>query len=227
MRRGDARADERRRLMMKTTKPIEVTPTVYVIDDDPGVRRAITWMLESSGRRVESFSSGEAFLESYHPERSGCLVLDVRMPGMSGLALQEEIIRRGITLPVIMISGFSEVSVAVRALQLGAFDFIEKPIADAVLLERIDTAFALDAERRQRRFLRERCSSRLGRLTRREREVMAMVVAGKANKVVAYELGISQKTVESHRARVMSKLEVDSLPDLVRLEWIALHAEAA
>ena len=212
---------------MKTTKSNEVTPTVYVIDDDPGARRAIAWMLESSGRRVESFASGEAFLERYRPECTGCLVLDVRMPGMSGVALQEEIIRRGITLPVIMISGFGEVSVAVRALQLGAFDFIEKPIADTVLLERIDTAFALDAERRQRRFLRERCTSRLGRLTRREREVMAMVVAGKANKVVAYELGISQKTVESHRARVMSKLEVSSLPELVRLEWIALHAEAA
>lgn len=211
---------------MKTIKPIEVTPTVYVIDDDPGARRAITWMLESSGRRVESFASGEAFLESYRTDHAGCVVLDVRMPGMGGLALQEEIVRRGIPLPVIMITGYSEVSVAVRALQLGAIDFIEKPIADAVFLERIGHAFALDAERRQRRCLRERCTNRIGRLTRREREVMAMVVAGKANKVVAYELGISQKTVESHRARVMSKLEVASLPDLVRLEWIALHAEA-
>ena len=210
---------------MKTTRPIEVTPTVYVIDDDPGARRAITWMLESSGRRVESFASGEAFLESYRADHAGCVVLDVRMPGMGGLALQEEIVRRGIPLPVIMITGYSEVSVAVRALQLGAIDFIEKPIADAVFLERIEHAFALDAERRQRRCLRERCTHRLGRLTRREREVMAMLVARKANKVVAYELGISQKTVESHRARVMSKLEVASLPDLVRLEWIALHAE--
>jgi two-component system, LuxR family, response regulator FixJ len=213
--------------MMNGMDDTKLARTVFVVDDDPTARRAITWMLESGGRRVEPFDSGEAFLRAYRPDQSGCLILDLRMPGMSGLALQEELTRRGVGLPVIILTGYGEVAVAVEALQRGAIDFIEKPVDDVRLQQCIDTAFALDAERRRRESLRRGCASRIGRLTRREREVMSMVVAGKANKVVAYELGISQKTVESHRARVMSKLEVHSLPDLVRLEWVAMHGDTS
>jgi two-component system response regulator TtrR len=210
---------------MKGINHTDRNPTVYVVDDDPGARQAIVWMLESAGRHVQAFDSGEEFLAAYRPERTGCLVLDLRLRGMTGLALQDELVRRGIALPVIMMTGYAEVSAAVEALQRGAIDFIEKPVDDARLLERIETAFALDAERRRRECLRRACAARIERLTRREREVMAMVVAGKANKVVAYELGISHKTVESHRASVMTKLEVQSFADLVRLEWQAGHGE--
>lgn len=212
---------------MKGINHTDPNPTVYVVDDDAGARQAIVWMLESAGRHVEAFPSAEEFLAAYRPERIGCLVLDLRLRGMTGLALQDELARRGITLPVIMMTGYAEVSAAVEALQRGALDFIEKPVDDARLLERVETAFALDAERRRRGRLRRACAARIERLTRREREVMAMVVAGKANKVVAYELGISHKTVESHRASVMSKLEVQSFADLVRLEWQAEHREFA
>jgi FixJ family two-component response regulator len=212
---------------MTATNRTDPTPTVHVVDDDPGVRQAIVWMLESAGRHVQAFDSAEEFLAAYPAERSGCLVLDLRLRGMTGLALLDELAQRGITLPVIMLTGFAEVSVAVEALQRGAIDFIEKPVDDARLLERVETALALDAERRRRERLRRACTARIERLTRREREVMAMVVAGKANKVVAYELGISHKTVESHRASVMSKLEVQSFADLVRLGWQAGHGELA
>jgi FixJ family two-component response regulator len=197
--------------------------TVFVIDDDPATRDSIAWLLESARWSVETFESGEAFLAAYNPQRPGCLILDIRLPGMSGVALQEELTRRGIVLPVIMLTGFGDVSLAVQAFQQGAFDFIEKPFTDDQILACIGRAIALDRDRRRREGQRTAASSRLNRLTPREREVMAMVVAGKANKVVAYDLGISQKTVESHRARLMEKLDVQCLADLVRLEFVALH----
>ena len=208
---------------MNAAHPAHSTPTVFVIDDDAGTRRAITWLLEANGQCVEAFASGEDFLRAYHPDRSGCLILDLRLPGMSGLALQEELDRRAIRLPVIMLSGYPAVAQAVEALQRGALDFLEKPVDEAVLLKHVERALAIDGERRRRERLRHACSERIDRLTPREREVMTLVVAGKPNKVVAWELGISQKTVECHRARVMSKLEVSSLADLVRLEWMAMH----
>ena len=176
---------------MKEINHTDPTPIVYVVDDDAGARHAIVWMLESAGRQVEAFDSAEEFLATYRCERIGCLVLDLRLRGMTGLALQDELAQRGITLPVIMMTGYAEVSAAVEAVQRGALDFIEKPVDEARLLERVETAFRLDAERRRRERLRRACAARLERLTRREREIMAMVVAGKANKVVAYELGIS------------------------------------
>jgi FixJ family two-component response regulator len=212
---------------MATNNNSAPVPCVFIVDDDPATRRALTWMLESAGRTVEAFESGNDFLQAYVPGRPGCLLLDLRMPRMTGLALQEELNARGIELPVIMLSGYGEVSVAVQALQRGALDFLEKPVDDTRLLAQVDRAFAVDNERRREHSVRQKCSVRLRRLTPREREVMTMVVAGMANKVVAYELGISQKTVESHRARVMSKLEVQSLADLVRLEWIAGHQDQA
>ena len=208
---------------MNGTTLLHPGPTVFVIDDDAGTRHAITWLLEASGQRVETFPSGEAFLRAYQPDRSGCLILDLRLPGMSGLALQGEMARRGIRLPVIMLSGYPAVAQAVEALQRGALDFLEKPVDEGVLLKHVERALAIDGERRRRDRLRHACSQRIERLTPREREVMALVVAGKPNKVVASELGISQKTVECHRARVMSKLEVSSIAELVRLECMAMH----
>jgi two-component system response regulator TtrR len=213
--------------MMNAPNHPKPTPIVFVVEVDPGARQAIVWMLESAGGQVAAVESGENFLAAYRPEQTGCLILDMRLRGMTGLALQDELARCGITLPVIMMTGHAEVSAAVEALQRGAIDFIEKPVDGARLLERVETGCALDAERRRRERLRRACAERIERLTRREREVMTMVVAGKANKVVAYELGISPKTVESHRASVMSKLEVQSLADLVRLEWLAGHGELA
>ncbi len=212
---------------MMATEKSPAQPCVFIVDDDPATRRALAWMLESAGRQVEAYAAAEDFLQAYASERRGCLLLDMRMPRMTGLGLLDELTARGIVLPVIMLSGYGEVSTAVAALQRGALDFLEKPVDEAQLLAQIDRAFEVDRERRRQHTVRSTCSARLQRLTPREREVMTMVVAGMANKVVAYELGISQKTVESHRARVMSKLEVQSLADLVRLEWIAGHGAPA
>jgi two-component system, LuxR family, response regulator FixJ len=195
--------------------------TVFVVDNDPSMRASLAWLLEAAGLRVGSFESAEDFLAHYRPEQPGCLVLDVRLPGMSGVILQEELVRREIKLPVIIITGYADVDTAVRVLKLGAFDFIEKPLADDVLLERIRQAMALDEFRRRARAERERLTARLSCLTAREREVFDQVVHGKANKVVAIEFGISEKTVEAHRARVMHKLGATSLAELVRMDLAA------
>lgn len=200
-------------------------PTIFVVDDDPATCHSITWLLEAIGLQCETFASGEAFMQAYDPARPGCVILDVRLPGISGVALQDEFVRRGIVLPVIMLTGYGDVSVAVRCLQRGAVDFLEKPFSDELLIACIERALAQDRDRRARAQGRAAATARVERLTPREREVMAMVVAGKANKVVAYELGISQKTVETHRARVMEKLGVGSLAELVRLDWFAIHGQ--
>jgi two-component system, LuxR family, response regulator FixJ len=201
-------------------------PTVFVVDDDPAVRDSLRWLLQSVDLAVETFATGEAFLEAYDPARPGCLVLDVRMPGMSGLRLQEELGKRGITLPVIVITGYAEVQTAVRALKTGAFDFIEKPYSDEVLLECIHRAIETDREAREVEALRTELAGRFALLTPREREVMELVTAGKANKVIAADLGLSPKTVEVHRAAVMDKMGADSVAELVRFELL-LHPEKA
>jgi FixJ family two-component response regulator len=209
---------------MNQTKLSDGLQTVYVVDDGDGARE-IGSALEAAGRRVEVFPSTELFLSACRSDWTGCLIVDTAVRGMGGLRLQAELNRRGCLLPVIMTTAGADVGVAVAALLGGAIDFIQKPIDQNRFLDRVDAAFALDNRRRQLERLRRAASDRLARLTRREREVMALVVAGKANKVVAYELGISEKTVESHRARLMWKLEVQSLPDLVRLEWHAVAGE--
>jgi RNA polymerase sigma factor (sigma-70 family) len=201
--------------------------TVFVIDDDRATRNSIAWLLESAHYRVEAYESGEAFFEACRPDWNGCLILDLRLPGISGVALQDKLARQGITLPVILLTGYGDVSTAVRAFHQGAVDFIEKPYTDEELLSCIERAMALDRERRRAAAERQALSERLDSLTPREREVMAMVVAGKPNKVVAFDLGISQKTVESHRARLMEKLRVQSLADLVRLAFTAMHVGVA
>ena len=195
-------------------------PTVFVVDDDPAMRESLRWLLQSVGLAVETHAGAAAFLSSYDPSRSGCLVLDMRMPGMSGLNLQDELIARRITLPIIIITGYAEVPTAVRALKRGAVDFIEKPFSDELLLDRIRQAIETDRQTRDAEAQRAEVTVRFAQLTPREREVMELVIAGKANKVIAAELGLSPKTVEVHRANVMRKMAVDSVAELVRLGLI-------
>ena len=192
-------------------------PTVFVVDDDPAMRDSLCWLLQSVELHVETYPSADAFLAAYDAGRPGCLVLDVRMPGMSGLNLQDELRARHIRLPIIMLSGHAEVPTAVRALKAGAIDFMEKPFSDELLLDRIRQAIDLDREQRDAEAQRAAVAERYALLTPREREVMELVTAGKANKVIAAELGLSPKTVEVHRAAVMDKMRADSVADLVRM----------
>jgi FixJ family two-component response regulator len=194
-----------------------IEPTVFVVDDDPALLRLIRKLLESSGRRVETFPSATEFLEAYRPERPGCLVLDVRMPGMSGLALQERLAAAHCTLPILIVTGYGDVPVAVQAMRQGAFDFIEKPFSGQILIERIEAAVAMDARVRRKQLTREQVERRRETLTPRERQVMDLVAEGKPNKVIGSLLGLSPKTVEVHRANVMRKMDVDSLAELVRV----------
>lgn len=196
-------------------------PTVFVVDDDPAVLDSLSLLVRSIGLRVETFSSAREFLDAYDPERPGCLVLDVRMPGMSGLELQGRLERLGSTLPIVFVTAFGDIPMAVRAVKAGAVDFIQKPFRDQELLEKIGRAIAENARLREESSAVERVAARIGSLTPREREVMALVAAGKSNKAIARELGLSQRTVEVHRARVMEKMEADSLADLVRMVLLA------
>ena len=196
-------------------------PTVFVVDDDRAMRESLSWLLDSVGLRVRSYATAADFLAEHDPAQPGCLVLDVRMPGMSGLDLQAELARRGVELPTIVITGHAEVSMAVRAVKAGAIDFIEKPFSDQLLLDRVRQALEVDLEAREVRRRREDARRRLATLTAREREVLNLVVAGKQNKEIASELGVSPKTVEVHRAHVMSKMCVDSLAELIRITLLA------
>lgn len=195
--------------------------TTYVVDNDDSLRDSLQFLLESGGIRCQGFGSAEAFLESYVKDRPGCLLLDVRLPGMSGVVLQEELARERVELPVIVMTGYGDVGTAVSMLKRGAFDFFEKPFSDAALFERVQQAMEVDSARRRRRAQREAVTRRLAGLTAREREVFDQVVIGKPNKVVASEFGISEKTVEVHRARVMQKLGAASLAELVRIDLLA------
>ena len=196
-------------------------PVVFVVDDDPAMRDSLRWLIESTGLNVETFGDAQTFLARIRPELPGCLVLDVRMPGMSGLDLQAELARRGIGLPTIVVTGHAEVPMAVRAVKAGAIDFIEKPFSDQLLLDRVRQALDIDRQEREVRRRRGEARSRLETLTAREREVLGLVAAGKANKEIAAELRLSTKTVEVHRAHVMSKMAVDSLAELIRVAILA------
>ena len=193
------------------------TGTVFVVDDDAPLRRGLRFLLKSAGFEVECFESAQVFLDEYNPKTRGVLLLDVRMPGMSGLELQEHLRAERITIPVIILTAYANVPMAVRAMQAGAFDFIEKPFDGAALLSRVRRALAHDVDVRADQEQAELIQRRLATLTPREREVMELVVDGLLNKQVAAELGISMKTVENHRARVMEKMEAESLAELVRM----------
>jgi two-component system, LuxR family, response regulator FixJ len=191
--------------------------TVFVVDDDPAVRALVRGAAISVHLEVECYARGTDFLRAYDGTRPGCLVLDVRMPVMSGLDLQAELAARGIEIPIIVVTGYADVSMAVQALRAGAMDFIEKPFGSQTILERVQEAVALDRQKRQviERFAD--FSGRLRRLTQREREVLALLVEGRANKQIAEQLALSRKTVETHRANVMSKTGAESLAELIRL----------
>ncbi|CAK0773051.1 Transcriptional regulatory protein FixJ [Gammaproteobacteria bacterium] len=191
-------------------------PTVFVVDDDPAVRDSLRLLLESVGLVAETFSSAHQFLDATEPEQSGCVLLDIRMPGMSGLELQRRLVARGITLPVIIITGHGDVTTAVQAMKTGAVDFLEKPFNDQVLLDRIHDAINRDTQARRARAEQDEVGRHLATLSPREVEVLDLIIAGKANKVIALDLGISEKTVEAHRARTMDKMQVRSTADLVR-----------
>jgi two-component system, LuxR family, response regulator FixJ len=198
----------------------EAESTVFVVDDDADLRESLGWLFQSAGLRVKSYSTAQEFLTDYKPEEPGCLLLDVRMPGLSGLDLQEELRRRGVPPPIIIMTGHARVPMAVRALKGGAIDFIQKPFSDQSMLERIRQAIDLDRRTRQVRTEAAKFAALLTHLTPREREVMGLVIAGKPNKIIAADLGISPKTVEIHRGRVMEKMQVESVAELVRLDLL-------
>lgn len=200
--------------------------TVFVVDDDEAVRQSAEMLVRSVGLAVEAYPTAQAFLQAYDPSRPGCLLLDLRMPGMSGLELQRTLKERDVTLPVIIMTGHGDVPVAVQAFKDGAVDFIEKPYSKQMLLERIRDAVARDARSRLERSARAKIETRLNRLTPRETSVMERVVAGLSNKEIARDLGVSSKTVEVHRAHVMQKMEADSLADLVKQVMTVRGGEA-
>jgi len=195
----------------------ESRATVFVVDDDPGVRDSLQLLIKSIGLDAETYPSADDFLEAYDPETPGCLVLDVRMPGMSGLELQQELASRSSTLPIIFVTAHADVPMAVDAVKAGAADFVQKPFRDQDLIDKIQHAIEENARVRLELADQAQIASRIASLTPREREVMALVVEGKANKVVAHSLGLSQRTVEIHRARVMEKMHAESVAQLVQM----------
>lgn len=196
-------------------------PTVFVVDDDEAVRESLRYLIASVDLEVKTFSSATEFLDAYRPNMPGCLVVDVRMPGMSGLELQRQLSDRSINLPVIIITGHGDVDMAVRAMKSGAFDFIQKPFNDQVLLDLIQAA--LDKNTRAAEADAERASiaEKLSQLTEREREVLNGIVEGSSNKDIASRLNLSEKTIEFHRSKVMRKMSANSLAELTRKVFIA------
>lgn len=192
------------------------TPLVYVVDDDDAVRDSLLLLLRSIGIIGRAFATAGDFLDAYDPKQHSCLVTDIRMPGMSGLDLQRELKDRGAPIPVILITGHGDVPMAVDAMKEGALDFIEKPFRDQDLLDRVQQALTWDEEHRSKNLEALSIQERIATLTPRETEVMELVVQGCANKVIAQDLGVSQRTVEIHRARVMEKMGMRSLAALVR-----------
>ncbi|MBN2137520.1 MAG: response regulator transcription factor [Sedimentisphaerales bacterium] len=193
------------------------TPTVYVVDDDQAVCHSLSLLIQGVGLHVQTFNTAEDFLAAYDPDRSGCLIIDVRMPGMSGLELQHRLLDQGIGLPSIVITGHGDIPMAVDAMRTGVVDFIEKPFRDQVLLDDVQKALQLDVKNRKRRAQTTDIKARTSLLTPREEEIMNMLVSGISSKAIAYELDISQKTVDFHRAHILEKMHVDSVVELVLL----------
>ncbi len=192
-------------------------PIVYVVDDDQAMVESLTWIIESVGLKAKAFVRTHDFLEAYHPDQHGCMLLDVRMPGMSGPELQAKLNALGATIPIIFISGHGDVPLAVRVMKAGAVDFLTKPFNDQVLLESINKALRLDKTNREKQQESAQAEAKFALLSPREVQVLQGIVAGKQNKVISAELNISLKTVEAHRASVMKKMSVKSVPELVKL----------
>jgi two-component system response regulator FixJ len=191
--------------------------TVFVVDDDPGILGSLTWLLTSVRLQVETYDSAQRFLGVVDPDRPGCLLLDLRMPGMGGLELQQTLTARGITLPVIFVTGHGDVTGAVRALKAGAFDFFEKPFNDHDLLARIHEAIAHDREVRAERALKESVRARVDTLTRRQKDILDLVVSGETSRDIAQRLGLSPSTIEGHRIKILKRMGASGLVDLVRM----------
>ena len=194
---------------------------VHIVDDDEAICSSLRLLLKSRGIPAAAHGSAEEFLAKYDPEQPGCLVLDVRMPGMSGLELQDELNRRGAIIPVIFITGHGDVPMAVEAMQHGAVDFLQKPFSDKDLSDRVQRALSADLRNRAQLGEKDQIRARIAMLTPRERQVLALVTLGKANKAIAGDLGVSQRTVEIHRAHLMEKMGAASLAHLVRMTMIA------
>jgi two-component system response regulator FixJ len=191
--------------------------TVFLIDDDPGVRDALTLLLSLKGLSTQPFATADSFIETYQPERAGCVLTDLRMPGMTGLELQAALTARHIDVPLVVLTAHGDVATARAALKNGAFDFLEKPVDDALLVEVLRNALRVDRERRSASSSRSAADARLERLTAREREILALLAAGHQNREIAAQLAISPRTVEVHKARIMEKLDCHSLAELIRI----------
>jgi len=196
---------------------MESKGTVYVVDDDPGVRGALKRLTEEVSLPCEAFGTANQFLEAYDPASPGCLVLDVRMPGMSGIELHKRLVAEGVTIPVIMISGHGNIPMAVGAMRRGAIDFMDKPVDPQSLLDGIQQALARDAETRRAKAERDAIAARVARLTPREREVVDLVVTGMVNKQIAAQLGVSPQAIDAQRVKAMNKMRANNVPELVRL----------
>ncbi|MBT3360275.1 MAG: response regulator transcription factor [Rhodospirillales bacterium] len=198
----------------------ESESVVCVVDDDPAVRDSLSWLLSSVDLEVATFASAQEFIDAYDPDQQGCVLVDVRMPGMSGLELQEELSARDTNLPVIVITGHSDVQMAVRAMKAGAFDFIEKPFNDQALLDLVQKAIEENRSTIQVQSQQNEIRNRFSSLSPREQEVLSQIVAGEPNKRIAFNLGLSEKTVEAHRAKVMEKTRASSLAELIKMATI-------
>ena len=195
----------------------ETKENLFIVDDDSAVRDSLCLLLKSVDINARAFSSGDEFLENYQADWEGCIILDIRMPGTSGMEVQKRLAERQCEMPIIFITGHGDIPMAVEALHMGAFDFIEKPFQDQDLLDRIQQALSFQHDRHDQVELKRRVRENFDGLTPREKEVMGAVVRGHANKVIAMDLELSQRTVEIHRARVMEKMRAHSLAELVRL----------
>jgi RNA polymerase sigma factor (sigma-70 family) len=195
--------------------------TVFIVDDDEAVRDSLGLLLRSAGYRARVYPGAHEFLKAFDPRDHGCLVLDIRMPGMTGLELQKHLREIGCNIPIIFITGHGDIPMAVEAVRQGALDFIQKPFSDEELMDRIGDALKQATRQREDELERLHIMDRMSSLTAREREVMEQVVQGKANKVIAADLGVSQRTVEIHRARVMEKMQANSLAHLVRMVMVS------
>ncbi|HLT99487.1 MAG TPA: response regulator transcription factor [Burkholderiaceae bacterium] len=195
----------------------QATSTIYIVDDDEAVRDSLRWLLEANGYRVKSFSGAEEFLQAYDPDQVGVLIVDVRMPGMSGLELQEVLLSRQAPLPIVFITGHGDVPMAVSTMKKGAVDFLEKPFNEAELRDIVARMLVDAAERVEQARARRNQQAVLSRLTAREQQVLERIVAGRLNKQIAGDLNISIKTVEAHRANIMEKLEVTTVADLMKI----------
>ena len=197
-------------------------PVVYVVDDEPDIRDAVRLLLRSVGLKVESFGLAQRFLEAYQPQQPGCLILDIRMPGMSGPELQEALSQKKLALPVIVITGHGDVPLTVRTMKAGAITVLEKPFNDQLLIDAVQQALEIDRKHRIKQCELDSITARLSQLTPRETEVLDRVVKGTLNKLIAADLDLSVRTVEIHRARIMNKMQAESLPELVKMVMLII-----